>query len=580
MFGTLNPDPTHPSSYPSTSSFLTSLLNPSLPPSSDRTLTEAGSSWSVLDSSPLPPSRRSHTLTGSPDSNSLIISFGFHSSSPNAFSLLDDVWEWSTETGEYEKIATGGGIETGGHLSCVYNDHLYVIGGLRFQNRQWSSPSQTSLHILSLTSPSLGWTSIPFPSIPSRGELVGGCLNDKMYFHGGLRINGNDVMGMNDLWEIDLNTYVEKKFKDGPGERFSHAGAVCEERFCVSGGRAFKPSGSWYMLSEVSCYYFGEEVWRDETPENRYERVYHSLDFFEDEMYQFGGYRSVVNGNQVVAMVDNDLLKFKGGEWLRYNREDTDVPVRFQHDTEIWKGALVVYGGRFETTEDCRVVNEIGLGGLGDEAWMRAEGDAGEEFDLGSGVHLIVAAMIITGLMLLAVFGAIRRRALDAGEPAIGMFGRSNNAGMEQNQIDEIGITEYRKEPSGAAVLDESEPEEAETCSICLSDFTEGENIRKLPCGHIFHPECVDVWLKRNCSCPACRQSIRTMQRAGEVRERLERERRENGGAGVQSQGSGGGESPGRGLLGAAGPPFGDREDEGLEMSAITSNENENEERV
>ena len=38
-----------------------------------------------------------------------------------------------------------------------------------------------------------------------------------MYFHGGLRINGNDVMGMNDLWEIDLNTYVEKKFKDGPG---------------------------------------------------------------------------------------------------------------------------------------------------------------------------------------------------------------------------------------------------------------------------------------------------------------------------------------------------------------------------
>ena len=58
------------------------------------------------------------------------------------------------------------------------------------------------------------------------------------------------------------------------------------------------------------------------------------------------------------------------------------MPVRFQHDTEIWKGALVVYGGRFETTEDCRVVNEIGLGGLGDELWMRAEGDAGEEVSL------------------------------------------------------------------------------------------------------------------------------------------------------------------------------------------------------
>lgn len=33
------------------------------------------------------------------------------------------------------------------------------------------------------------------------------------------------------------------------------------------------------------------------------------------------------------------------------------------------------------------------------------------------------------------------------------------------------------------------------TCSICTEDFLEGVDIRALPCGHIFHPPCIDPWL-------------------------------------------------------------------------------------
>lgn len=32
-------------------------------------------------------------------------------------------------------------------------------------------------------------------------------------------------------------------------------------------------------------------------------------------------------------------------------------------------------------------------------------------------------------------------------------------------------------------------------CSICTDDFEKGQDIRVLPCGHKFHPECVDPWL-------------------------------------------------------------------------------------
>lgn len=47
------------------------------------------------------------------------------------------------------------------------------------------------------------------------------------------------------------------------------------------------------------------------------------------------------------------------------------------------------------------------------------------------------------------------------------------------------------------------------TCPICLDDFEHNETIvRELPCQHIFHPECVDEFLRSNSSlCPMCKKS-------------------------------------------------------------------------
>ncbi|XP_042425677.1 RING-H2 finger protein ATL70-like [Zingiber officinale] len=48
----------------------------------------------------------------------------------------------------------------------------------------------------------------------------------------------------------------------------------------------------------------------------------------------------------------------------------------------------------------------------------------------------------------------------------------------------------------------------ASSCSICLSDLKEGEVLRELPeCGHSFHLQCVDPWLRSRPTCPLCRTS-------------------------------------------------------------------------
>ncbi|KAK9371846.1 uncharacterized protein V1513DRAFT_454312 [Lipomyces chichibuensis] len=56
-------------------------------------------------------------------------------------------------------------------------------------------------------------------------------------------------------------------------------------------------------------------------------------------------------------------------------------------------------------------------------------------------------------------------------------------------------------------IFEASEENLGERCLVCLSDFEEGEECRKLrQCGHLFHKKCIDEWLTtgRN-SCPLCR---------------------------------------------------------------------------
>lgn len=52
---------------------------------------------------------------------------------------------------------------------------------------------------------------------------------------------------------------------------------------------------------------------------------------------------------------------------------------------------------------------------------------------------------------------------------------------------------------------DDSEGSEEEPhCSICLCEYENSDSLVRLPCGHVFHEDCISSWTDHNTRCPLC----------------------------------------------------------------------------
>lgn len=69
-------------------------------------------------------------------------------------------------------------------------------------------------------------------------------------------------------------------------------------------------------------------------------------------------------------------------------------------------------------------------------------------------------------------------------------LGEVRRVGMDQNDISLLPVHTYKAPASG-----ESENNKTD-CLVCLSEFSEGERLRTLPCCHIYHVDCIDEWLR------------------------------------------------------------------------------------
>ncbi|XP_019426253.1 PREDICTED: RING-H2 finger protein ATL70-like [Lupinus angustifolius] len=74
--------------------------------------------------------------------------------------------------------------------------------------------------------------------------------------------------------------------------------------------------------------------------------------------------------------------------------------------------------------------------------------------------------------------------------------------------LDEETILSYPKFLYSEAKLKNLSDSTATCCIICLGDYKGSDMIRVLPdCGHQFHLNCIDPWLRLHPTCPVCRTS-------------------------------------------------------------------------
>ncbi|KAL7939927.1 hypothetical protein V8C42DRAFT_163735 [Trichoderma barbatum] len=108
---------------------------------------------------------------------------------------------------------------------------------------------------------------------------------------------------------------------------------------------------------------------------------------------------------------------------------------------------------------------------------------------------------------------------------------RGRFVGLAPKAVDSIPLVSYSVSPHERHVTPSqashnSGSDDSPNCSICTEMFEEGIRLRSLPCGHLFHPTCVDPWLlERSVTCPLCRRNLTSGFLSG-ARDTLQQPRR------------------------------------------------------
>lgn len=68
----------------------------------------------------------------------------------------------------------------------------------------------------------------------------------------------------------------------------------------------------------------------------------------------------------------------------------------------------------------------------------------------------------------------------------------------------------YFRYPLHSVFIKRDKSEKLEDCVVCFTELA--SNLRRLPCNHIYHRDCLAKWLALHSTCPTCRKPVLTVQ--------------------------------------------------------------------
>ncbi|KAF9676537.1 hypothetical protein SADUNF_Sadunf08G0012300 [Salix dunnii] len=140
------------------------------------------------------------------------------------------------------------------------------------------------------------------------------------------------------------------------------------------------------------------------------------------------------------------------------------------------------------------------------ETTTPSSGDVVLTFGLSIGVLLVIAIAILVSYFC-------SRKPVPAGQSHQGV---SLSINGQDSVTVEIGLDEATLNNCPKILYSEAKEKlekgtddvVATCCTICLQDYKDSDLLRLLPeCGHFFHAQCIDLWLKLHPTCPICRNS-------------------------------------------------------------------------
>lgn len=81
-------------------------------------------------------------------------------------------------------------------------------------------------------------------------------------------------------------------------------------------------------------------------------------------------------------------------------------------------------------------------------------------------------------------------------------LGPAVSQGLPPEILTQLPTFKFTKDSKGNTKEDER------SCTICMADYQVNENLRRLPCFHAYHRDCIDRWFQNNSACPICRVRV------------------------------------------------------------------------
>lgn len=79
----------------------------------------------------------------------------------------------------------------------------------------------------------------------------------------------------------------------------------------------------------------------------------------------------------------------------------------------------------------------------------------------------------------------------------------NQNVPLEKGYLDQIPIQKFDDLVNANPNLKDQK------CSVCITSYEPEDQVRYLPCEHVYHPDCIEQWFQTHPTCPICSKDMR-----------------------------------------------------------------------